>query len=44
MKATCHKIINWKKQPNYSNLSVKEQTPLEELQSRDNIAITENVA
>ena len=29
------------KRPNYSNLSVKEQKALQELQSRDDIVITE---
>ena len=29
------------KRPNYSNLSVKEQKALQELQSRDNIVISE---
>ena len=32
------------KQPNYSNLSGKEQKVLQELQSRDNIAIADKVA
>ena len=36
-----HAIKSIAKRPNYSNLSVKEQNALQELQSRDDIVITD---